>query len=85
MEGLSSFTSSVLTAVKSRTILVLHVSVLGLEGAILQHVYLIRFYVCFKFVTTENIVDLIYRLRIICYNKICLTVFARLYFTGVAQ
>ena len=53
MEGLSSLTSSVLTAVKSRTILVVHVSVLGVGWAILQHVYLIRFYVCFKFVTTE--------------------------------
>ena len=52
MEGLSSLTSSVLTAVKSRTILVVHVSVLGVGWAILQHVYLIRFY-CFKFVTTE--------------------------------
>ena len=53
MEGLSSLTSSVLTAVKSRTILVVHVSVLGVGWAILQHVYLIRFYICFKFVTTE--------------------------------
>ena len=53
MEGLRSLTSSVLTAVKSRTILVVHVSVLGVEWAILQHVYLIRFYICFKFVTTE--------------------------------
>ena len=52
MEGLSSLTSSVLTAVKSRTILVRHVSVLGVGWAIL-HVYLIRFYICFKFVTTE--------------------------------
>ena len=43
MEGLSSLTSSVLTAVKSRTILVVHVSVLGVGWAILQHVYLIRF------------------------------------------
>ena len=84
MEGLSSLTSSVLTAVKSRTILVVHVSVLGVGWAILQHVYPIRFYICFNFVTTENIVDLIYRLHIICYNKTCLAVFARLYFTGVA-
>ena len=53
MEGLRSLTSSVLTAVKSRTILVVHVSVLGVGWAILQHVYLIRFYICFKFVTTE--------------------------------
>ena len=53
MEGLSRLTSSVLTAVKSRTILVVHVSVLGVGWAILQHVYLIRFYICFKFVTTE--------------------------------
>ena len=85
MEGLSSLTSSVLTAVKSRTILVVHVSVLGVGWAILQHVYLIRFYICFTFVTTENIVDLIYRLHIICCNKTCLAVFERLYFTGVAQ
>ena len=85
MEGLSSLTSSVLTAVKSWTILVVHVSVLGVGWAILQHVYLIRFYTCFKFVTTENIVDLISRLHIIFYNKTCLAVFARLYFTGVAQ
>ena len=82
MEGLSSLTSSVLTAVKSRTILVVQVSVLGVGWAILQHVYLIRFYICFKFVT---IVDLIYRLHIICCNKTCLAVFERLYFTGVAQ
>ena len=53
MEGLRSLTSSVLTAVKSRTILVVHVSVLGVGWAILQHVYLIRFHICFKFVTTE--------------------------------
>ena len=53
MEGLSSLKSSVLTAVKSRTILVVHVSVLGVGWAILHHVYLIRFYICFKFVTTE--------------------------------
>ena len=53
MEGLSSLTSSVLTAVKSMTILVVHASVLGVGWAILQHVYLIRFYICFKFVTTE--------------------------------
>ena len=59
MEGLGSLTSSVLTAVKSRTILVVLVSVLGVGWAILQHVYVIRFYICFKFVTTENIVDLI--------------------------
>ena len=44
MEGLRSLTSSVLTAVKSRTILVVHISVLGVGWAILQHVYLIRFY-----------------------------------------
>ena len=49
MEGLGSLTSSVLTAVKSRTILVVHVSVLGVGWAILQ----IRFYICFKCVTTE--------------------------------
>ena len=67
MEGLSSLTCSVLTVVKSRIILVVHVSVLGVGWAILQHV------------------DLIYRLHIICYNKTCLAVFARLYFTGVAQ
>ena len=36
MEGLSSLTSSVLTPVKSRTILVVHVSVLGVGWAILQ-------------------------------------------------
>ena len=57
MEGLrlslSSLTSSVLTAVKSRTILVVHVSVLGVRWAILQQVYQIKFYICFKFVTTE--------------------------------
>ncbi len=80
MEGLSSLISSVLTAVNSRTILVL-----GVGWAILQHVYLIRFYICFKFVKTENICDLIYRLHIICCNKTCLAVFERLYFTGVAQ
>ena len=51
--GLSSLTSSVLTAVKSRTILVVHVSVLGVGWAILKHVYLIRLYIWFKFVTTE--------------------------------
>ena len=73
MEGLSSLTSSVLT-VKSRAILVGHVSVLEVGLAILQHVYLIRFYICFKFVTTEHIVDLIYRLHIICCNKTCLAV-----------
>ena len=81
MEGLSSLTSSILTAVKSRTILVVHVSVIGVGWAIL-HVYLIRFYICFKFVTTENIVDLISDC-IICCNKTCLAVFERLYFTGV--
>ena len=80
MEGLSSLISSVLTAVNSRTILVL-----GVGWAILQHVYPIRFYNCLKFVTTENIVDQIYRLHIIYYNKTCLAVFACLYFTGVAQ
>ena len=85
MEGLSSLTSSVLTAVKSRTILVVHVSVLGVGWAILQHIYLIRFYICFKFVTTEHIVDLIYRLHFICCNKTCLAVCERLYFTGVVQ
>ena len=53
MEGLSSLTSSVLTAVKSRTILVVNVSVLGVGWAILQHVDLIMFYICFTFVTTE--------------------------------
>ena len=83
MEGFNSLTSSVLTAVKSR--LVVHVSVLGVGWAILQRVYLIRLYICFKFVTTENVVDLIYRLHIICCNKTCLAVFAHLYFTGVAQ
>ena len=85
MEGLRSLRSSVLTAVKSRTILVVHVSVLGVGWAILQHVYPIRFYTCFKFVTTENSVDLIYRVHIICCNKTCLALFERLYFTGVAQ
>ena len=84
MEGLSSLTSSVLTAVQSRTILVVHLSVLGVGWEIL-HVYLIRFYICLKFVTTENIVDLIYRLHISCCNKTCLAVIERLYFTGVAQ
>ena len=85
MEGLGSLTSSVLTGVKSRTILVVHVSVLRVGWAILQHVYIIRFYICFKFVTTGNIVDLIYRLHIICCSKTCLAVFERLYFTRVAQ
>ena len=82
MEGLHSLTTSVLTAVKFRTI---HLSVIGVGWAILQHVYLIRFYICFKFVSTENIVYQIYRLHIICDNKTCLAVFERPYFTGVAQ
>ena len=57
--GLSSLTSSVLTAVKSRTTLIVHVSVLEVGWALLQYVYLIWLYTpyCFKFVTTENIVD----------------------------
>ena len=81
MEGLSSLTRSVLTAVKSRTVLVVHVSVLGVGWAILQHVYLLRFYICFKFVTTEILLFTDY----ICCNKTCLAVFERLYFNGVAQ
>ena len=74
MEGLGSLTSSVLTAVKSRTTLIVHVSVLEVGWALLQYVYPIWFYICFKFVTTENIFDPIYRLHIICYNKTCLAV-----------
>ena len=78
MEGLSSLTSSVLTAVKSRTTLIVHVSVLEVGWALLQYVYLIWLYrpYCFKFVTTENIVDPFQFTDciIICYNKTCLAV-----------